>query len=159
MKRFPWKVKSLISIFTSFDIHQVPRLENLMANILSNLATSAPGDLPRESFEVIKKPSLEESTPMLQVNNKPSWMDPFVYFLRDGTLPLNPKEAQKIRHQAPRYILYEGNLYKMSFSLPLLNYLHSFKAESALWKVHEEICGNHLERKSLAYKVLRQRYY
>jgi len=37
----------------------------------------------------------------------PSWMDPIVSFLRDGTLPENRIEVEKTRRKAPRYWLSE----------------------------------------------------
>ena len=52
-----------------------------------------------------------------------------------------------------------SQLYKRSFSLLLLKYLGLTHIDYALKEVHEEIYGNHLGGKSLAYKVLRQGYY
>ena len=51
------------------------------------------------------------------------------------------------------------HLYKKSFSLLLLKCLGPTDADYALREVYEGICENHLEGKSLAYKVLRRGYY
>ena len=81
-------------------------------------------------------------------------MDSFIHFLQDRILPPESKKARKVRHQASRYIIYEGKLYKWSFSPPLLKYLHPSKANYTLREMHEGICENHLDGKSLAYKLL-----
>ena len=73
MRRYLQKIKDLILIFTSFKVQRVSRLENLRANFLSKLATSASRDLPQESFfEVIKESNIEEPTQNLQIGSQPS---------------------------------------------------------------------------------------
>ena len=95
----------------------------------------------------------------MEIGHEPSWIDPLVAYLRDGVLPHDAKEVRKLRNQASRYILYEGKLYKRSYSLPLLKCLRPSEADYALWEVHEEICGSHLGARSLSHKLLRQGYY
>ena len=74
-----------------------------------------------------------------------------VHFVKDGVLLADSKDARKIKCQATGYIFYENKLYKRSFSLLLLRCLHPSEGKYALRKIHEEICGNHLSGKSLAY--------
>ena len=120
MARYLEKVKELTPAFNSFNIRQIPRLENTRADLLSKMATSAPAELPKGIlFEVLKHPSTEESWPIMEIDHEPSWVDPLIIYLRDGVLPQDAKEARKLRNQASQYILYEGKLYKRSYSLPL----------------------------------------
>ena len=70
----------------------------------------------------------------MQIDHEPYWIDPLIAYLKDGTLLYDPKEAQKLRNQASQYILYEGKLYKRSYSLSLLKYLQSSETDFALWK-------------------------
>ena len=86
-------------------------------------------------------------------------MDPIVWYFTDGTLPMDLSEAKRLRWMASQYILMNGHLYKRSFSLFLLKYFRSTDADYALKEVHKKIYKNYLEGKSLAYKILRQRYY
>ena len=95
----------------------------------------------------------------MEINHEPSWIDPLVAYLKDGVLPPNAKEAQKLRNQVSRYILYEGKLYKRSYFLPLLKYLRPSEANFALWEVHEGVCRSHLGARSLSHKLLQQGYY
>ena len=82
-------------------------------------------------------------------------MDSIIQYLTDRTLPIDSSEAKRLRWMASQYILMNRQLYKRSFSLPLLKCLRSTDANYALQEVHERICENHLRSKSLAYKVLR----
>ena len=60
-----------------------------------------------------------------QIRVGPSWMDPIVAFLKDGALPNDKGEAEKIRRKTPRFWLSkEQKLYKRSFSGPYLLCIH-----------------------------------
>jgi len=54
------------------------------------------------------------------VDRSSTWMDPLVSYLRDGTLPSDPKEANRIERKPQWFMLYEGVLYKKAFAQPLL---------------------------------------
>ena len=86
----------------------------------------------------------------MQMELEPSWIDLLVAYLKEEVLPHDPKEARKLRNQAFRYVLYEGKLYKRSYSLPLLRCLRPSETDFALWKVHEKICGSHVGARSLS---------
>lgn len=86
-------------------------------------------------------------------------MDPYVDYIIKGALPIDEKEAWKIKQFAPYYVYMDGRLYKRSSSLLLLQCLKLSKANYALHEVHEGICENHSESRSLAYKIIRQEYY
>ena len=62
MVKYLEKVKEIVPAFGSFDIKQIPRAENIRADLLSKLATLALTELPKKVFfEVLKHPSTEES--------------------------------------------------------------------------------------------------
>ena len=68
-------------------------------------------------------------------------MDPLIYYLHDGTLPQDQKEANQIRKRSQWFLPYEGFLYKRAFALSLLR------------------CTTLKDEKSVATKVLRTGYY
>ena len=70
-------------------------------------------------------------------------MDPLVSFLKEGLLPDDKSEAEKICRKAPRYWLSEEQkLYKCFHSgLYLL-----------CVQLHEGICGSHIGRRSLSHR-------
>ena len=100
------KVRQIISTFKSFKIQQVLRVENVQADALSKLAAFLPSELRRTIFlKVLEKFSLEEPPEILQTIYEPSWMDPFIQFLREGILSEDRKEARKLKRQASSYLL------------------------------------------------------
>ena len=105
-------------MFVSFDIQNISRSENSKADLLSKLATLVPDNLPKKSFfEMVKRSNIEETPTMLQVDNKPSRIDPLVRYLKEEVLPRDPKEIQKLRNQVSCYVLHEEKLYKRSYFL------------------------------------------
>ena len=98
------KAQRLQSGFESFSIQQVPRSKNTHADSLATLATSSEQGLPR--VILIKDLLLftDRRQTMVGVHQfrvSLSWMDPLVSFLKDGVLPDNKGEAEKIQRKAP----------------------------------------------------------
>ena len=91
--------------------------------------------------------------------SEPSWMDPIWDYLVDGKLPSDSKEAFKLRARSARFTVHRGTLYKRGFSAPILKCVGKEDANYILREVHEGICGNHIEARTLAGKTLRQGYY
>ena len=110
-------------------------------------------------IEILEAPSIEESTLILCILPEASWMDPIITYLKSEALSADSLAAHKTKCLAPHYTLMDGQLYKRSFSSPLLKCLLSFEADYALREVHKEICSNHLGGWALAYKILFQGYY
>ena len=116
------QVKRLSWGFHSFTLEQVPRSKNSHADSLATLATSSREKLPR----IILVEDHETSAYDIQVPIRvhftrvgPSWMDPVVTFLKNGTLPEDRVEAKKIRRKASRFWLSKDQkLYKRSYSVP-----------------------------------------
>ena len=60
-----------------------------------------------------------------------------VLFLKEGTLPEEKGEADKVRRKAPRFWLFENQkLYKRSFSGPYLLCVHLEVVEPFLEELH-----------------------
>ena len=79
-------------------------------------------------------------------------MDPIVTFLRQGSLPENKCEAEKVRRAALRYCLYEEQkLYKSSYLGPYLLCIYPEAVEPLLEELNEGICESHTEGRSLAH--------
>ena len=91
------------------------------------------------------------------MTSQTEWIRPSSIWLME----LNLQILQKLNDYGrwPCNILMNRQLYKRSFSPSLVKCLRPTDADYALLEVHEEIYENHLGDKSLAYKVLRQRYY
>ena len=88
-----------------------------------------------------------------------TWMDGIINYLKDGTLPQDKYEAKQLRCKCARYTLVDRVLYKRGFIAPYLRCLDPEEADYVMREIHEGICGNHSRGRSLAHKILRQRYY
>ena len=87
-------------------------------------------------------------------------MDPIVLFLKEGTLPEEKGEPDKVRRKAPRFWLFEEQkLYTHSFFGPYLLCVHPEAVEPLLEELHERICGSHIGGRSLSHKALTQGYW
>ena len=79
-------------------------------------------------------------------------MDPIIDFLADDRVLDDEKEAKKVRRVAFRYwLLVNRKLYQSSFGKPYLSCLHSEKVNELLSKLHDGVCGSHVEGHSLAH--------
>lgn len=54
------------------------------------------------------------------VDTEPSWVDPLLLYLEEGKLPEGVSEAWEIKRKARTFVVVDGELYKRSFSQPLL---------------------------------------
>ena len=86
-------------------------------------------------------------------------MDPIWDYLIKGLLPNDPKEASKLRSRSARFTIHRGALYKRDLFTPILMCIAGEDVNYVLREVHEGVCGNHIEARALAGKVLRQGYY
>ncbi|XP_024043037.1 uncharacterized protein LOC112099800 [Citrus clementina] len=109
-------------------------------------------------LEVKSSPSIEQNLEVMQIEQKYSWMDPIISYIRDEVLPPDKLRSQKIRAQASRYTMIDGVLYRRGYTLLFLRCLDEDNADYVLREVHDRVCGNHSGARSLAYKALRHGY-
>ncbi|XP_073101285.1 uncharacterized protein [Elaeis guineensis] len=132
MVKYLQKVRDLVAHLKYLEISHISRSENARADALSRLATSAYDTLGRTLVESLEQPSIDRAKKILQLTIEPSWMDPIVQYLTDGTSPEDPTEAKRLRWVASQYVMMDGQLYKRSFSLPLLRCLRPSDVDYAL---------------------------
>jgi len=70
-------------------------------------------------------------------------MDPIHAYLADGTLAVDPKEADRVKKRSNQSILYEGIPYKRSFAWPLLRCVTPDEGRKILEELYEGICSMH----------------
>ncbi|XP_077246030.1 uncharacterized protein LOC143885869 [Tasmannia lanceolata] len=157
MIKYLEKVRKEISTFEEFQIVQVPRTLNTRADALSKMASSGIFEPENIYTEILPQPSAEREE-ILQLNEEPSWMDPIVRYLRDGVVPSDRKEAQRLVAKATHYIFDGQELYKRSFSWPLLKCLRPSATELAMRELHKGICGVHSGGKVVQRLLRKTRY-
>ena len=155
------KVRDLLKKFVLVQVRHIPKAENSRANALAKLETASEEDLSRSTpVEYLVEPSIDLcDVKVAQVGSEPSWMESIWDYIIDRRLPDDPKEAAKIRTRSARFTNHKGSLYKRGFFTPIPKCIAGKDIEYVLREVHEGICGNHIEARALAGKVLRQGYY
>ncbi|KAL5568915.1 hypothetical protein UlMin_025490 [Ulmus minor] len=138
------KAKELLGQFDTVTITQIPRNENTNADALARLATGLEDSLLKTvPLEILDELSIDKRQQVDAISDKPTWMDPIIAYLRDGTLPQDKFEARRLRYRSARYFLDKDKLRKRSFSSPSLTCLNEDQAKYVLQEVHEGVCGNH----------------
>ncbi|XP_057761348.1 uncharacterized protein LOC130981714 [Arachis stenosperma] len=156
LQKYLEKVRDLSRKFEEVTIQHVPRERNTRANLLSKLASTKPGEGNRSLIQgKMKEPAVTLHLSKLN----PSWLDPITDFLENGKLPDNEKDAKKLRREAARYAIIQGQLFRKGFNHPLLKCLHPDQTDYVLREVHEGCCGHHIGGKALARKLIRAGYY
>jgi len=86
-------------------------------------------------------------------------MEPIRAYLTDGTLPSDPKEADKVKKRSNWFILYKGILYKKSFAQTLLRCVTLEEGRRVLEELYECIYSTHAGGHTLAVMAIRTGYY
>lgn len=159
MRMYLAKSRAVIGRLSGFRITHIPRSENQQADALARMASSAEGSAPRTiTWEVLKEPSINPKE-QLVLNRSSSWMDEIVKYLRDGFLPDDPKEANRVKHKSGWFLWHERQLYKKSFTHPLLKCITPEEGNYVLREIHQGACGSHQGGRTIAGKPLRAGYY
>ncbi|XP_074346459.1 uncharacterized protein LOC141685245 [Apium graveolens] len=109
-------------------------------------------------FEELGAPNTHRAE-VLCIGSTDNWMNPYIAYLKDGTLPEDQSKARYLKHEDAHFFLEDNQLYRRTFSAPTLKCVNPEEADYYLREVHEGICGDRLAAKSLSYKVIRQGYY
>ncbi|XP_052195975.1 uncharacterized protein LOC127803624 [Diospyros lotus] len=138
------------------EVEYVPRAMNTEADLLSRIASSSFPTSSREiRIESLPQKSIEEAADQFCINDEPSWMDPLLSYLREEKLPEDDSEAREVKRKARNFVIVGGELYRRSFSQPLLKCIRPREADYILREIHEGICGNHIGALALSQKALR----
>ncbi|XP_060961981.1 uncharacterized protein LOC133032149 [Cannabis sativa] len=154
-------VCELLQKFKKVVVSRVPRAHNSHADALARLASTREAELLDViHVDVLTHPTVSRDEVMeIDVSRKVTWMTPIITYLEKDILPDDKIEARKLRHRAARYVIYDGRLYRRSFSQPLLKCIDGEECDYILREVHGGISGNHTGGNSLALKIMRQGYY
>ncbi|XP_072072956.1 uncharacterized protein [Arachis hypogaea] len=156
LQKYLEKVKSLSQKFDEVTIQHVPRERNTRADLLSKLASTKPGEGNRSLIQgMTREPAITLHIATLS----PSWLDPITNYLEHGQVPGDEKDALKLRREAAKYAVIQGQLFRKGLSQPLLKCLHPDQTDYVLKEVHEGCCGHHIGGKALARKLIRAGYY
>ncbi|XP_024009251.1 uncharacterized protein LOC112084363 [Eutrema salsugineum] len=179
-------VRELVQKFDEFELTRIPRGENTSADALAALASTSDPDLRRTiPVEFIERPSIEEvegvrlinppeqependeavamdedaSPTKLEYGCDKEWLGAIRVYIADGEVPIDKWEARKLKAQAARYVLVDGEVFKWRFSGPLMTCVKGPEARKIMHEVHSGACENHSSGRSLAIKIKRHGYF
>ncbi|XP_038690528.1 uncharacterized protein LOC119989207 [Tripterygium wilfordii] len=161
-------VKELQLAFVEFSVTQIPRAENSYADALAHLGSSIQSNQEQTiplvhlkwlSISNQKEVEKQNDCEILPVSSDQTWMTPFVQYLVDGVLPAEKNESRRLVAKAARYAVHDEQLYRRSYSGPLLRCVNSEQAQYVLAELHEGECGNHSGGRSLTHRALTTGYY
>ena len=130
----------------------------MTADEVSKLASSEEGINTNLEMEVQKHPSIEEM-PTFVIQKVSSWITPIMAFIQDGHLPQDTAEAKKVRKKAAKFTILNDTLYKRGFFMPYLKCVDEEEAKYILEEIHQGVCGDHTDLKSLVNKAIRTGYF
>ncbi|GFY92947.1 hypothetical protein Acr_08g0013430 [Actinidia rufa] len=125
-----------------FKINQIPREDNKKADALANLASTFEFISDRcIPLEFLTHPSIGVANQILQTEENPTWLDEIIDYLRKGILPKDKLQARRLQYRSARFCIFEGRLYKRSFSGPLLRCLRPEEAKYVYEKYTKAYAG------------------
>jgi len=101
----------------------------------------------------------DRSLEVLQVDVVETWMTPYQRYLADGLLPVEPLEAKAVKRNAGKYTLVDGNLFRHGYTHAILTCVSGDQCTCIMAKLHEGICGNHVEGRTFSLKAILVGYY
>ena len=102
MKKYLEKVLLLVKKFKETNFIQIPREENVEANVLAKEVSASE---PINEFDDVQYVLSIDLPEVQQIEDRENWMTPIISYLKDGKLPEGKDEAKKLRVKATRYVL------------------------------------------------------
>ncbi|GJY58424.1 reverse transcriptase domain-containing protein [Tanacetum coccineum] len=158
MAKYLMKAKELSAGFEEFSIENIPRNQNLKANVLSKLASVAFNHLTKEILvEVLNDKSIEaQEVNAIVEEEEDNWMTPIIKCIEEGIWLEDENEARTLRIKIGQYVMEEGILFKKSYLSPMLRCVGPLQANYIIREVHEGACGMHAGARSVVAKIIRQ---
>ena len=161
-------MEDLTKTFDKIEYTIIPRIQNQFVDALATLASMV--EIPervwarpleiKQSYEEVHKGKTEASVMTIE-EEEVLWYYDIMKFLELGAYPdgADKRKHHSIRMMAIQYILYGGQLYRRSYDGICLHCLKKEAAKKVMEKIHQEICGPHMNERMLAKKILRMGYY
>ncbi|XP_057770724.1 uncharacterized protein LOC130990511 [Salvia miltiorrhiza] len=155
MKAYHCKISEMRDKFMEFKIEQISRDENTKADLLARMASAVEQTWNDEIILLCDTREMGTSQ-VFSVEIGDDWWAPIMHFLKTGER-LNRESNQRARYE--NYCLINDQLYKRSFTQPLLKCLSPEEANFALKEIHAGCCGGHTGFRDLVRKIIRAGFY
>ncbi|XP_057791001.1 uncharacterized protein LOC131008120 [Salvia miltiorrhiza] len=155
MRAYHRKLSEMKDKFMEFKIEQISREDNTKADLLARMASAVEQTWSAEIILLCDTREMGTSQ-VFSVEIRDDWRAPILHFLKTGEW-LNKESNQRARYE--NYCLLNDQLYKRSFTQPLLKFLSPEEANFALNEVHAGCCGGHTGFRDLVRKIIRAGFY
>jgi hypothetical protein len=88
-----------------------------------------------------------------------TWMQPYLAYMINKTLPEDTVEAKRIIRRSKAFIMLQGKLYKKSMSGVLQRCITPQEGQEILKDIHAGVCGHHASSRAIAAKAFRAGFY
>jgi len=153
------KVLNLLSTFKEAKVEHLKKEQNTRADKLAKLASTKNKNHYHSVIQMtVPAPSINIGDEVMNIEeDKECWMIPIIKFLKEGTC--EETEETTMKRKCARYTLIGEELYRRSYSRPLLKCINKSQAEYVMAELHEGICDFHSGGCSMATRALRVGYY
>ena len=159
MTRYLSLVKELAIKLQAFEITQVPRNENELADSITDFASAGLTYSYNIGLEILGRPFVFLAVAaMVQVSDITSWATPILCYLKDKHLLEYKKEEYKVKKRSTRYTLINRELYKRMYTDPYLRCLEPHQVGRVINEIHEGTCGSYIGGWNLADIIRTQGY-
>jgi ribonuclease HI len=88
-----------------------------------------------------------------------TWMQPYLAYMMNKTLPEDMIEARRIIRQSKAFVVLQGELYKKSITGVLQRCITPKEGQVILKDIHAGVCGHHASSRAIAAKAFRAGFY
>jgi ribonuclease HI len=88
-----------------------------------------------------------------------TWMQPYLAYMINKTLPNDTLEARRIIRRSKAFIVLQGKLYKKSITGVLQQCVTPQEGQEILKDIHAGVCGHHASSRAIAAKAFRAGFY
>jgi hypothetical protein len=88
-----------------------------------------------------------------------TWMQPYLAYMMNKTLPEDTVEAQRIIRRSKAFVILQGKLYKKSITCVLQRCITPQEGQDILKYIHAGVCGHHASSRAIAAKAFRAGFY
>jgi hypothetical protein len=88
-----------------------------------------------------------------------TWMQPYLAYMVNKTLPKDTVQAKRIIRRSKAFIMLQGKLYKKSITGILQRCVTPQEGQEILKDIHAGVCGHHASSRAIAAKAFRAGFY
>jgi hypothetical protein len=129
--------------------------EEIIERSIKGSKTSSPG----EGSGAIKTGTESTAEPEKVMMIEETWMQPYLAYMMNKTLPKDTVEARRIIRQSKAFVVLQGKLYKKSITGVLQRCVTPQEGQVILKDIHAGVCGHHASSRAIAAKAFREGCY